>query len=249
MGRKGSTGLPGKNTMPVLGRPMMVYPILAAQDSGVIDRIYLSTDCEEISEIGKQYGCHPIARPPELCTKQALGEDVYRHAYHVARQAVEAEGESIEFLALFMCNAPTISGDLIRKGVEVLRNDSKIDSAVSVSAYNMWSPLRARRKDFRGLLKPFVPFETFGDPNTLNCDRDSQGDVWYADMGVSIIRPKNLENLERGLLPQKWMGKNIYPLEQWGGCDVDFEWQIPQVEFWLKRHGFSEMPRETGVIS
>jgi hypothetical protein len=57
-------------------------------------------------------------------------------------------------------------------------------------------------------------------------------------MGVSIVRPKNLEHLEDGLLPQKWMGQNIYPLKQWGGLDVDYEYQMPQVEFWLKKHGF-----------
>ena len=83
-------------------------------------------------------------------------------------------------------------------------------------------------------------FEAFVDPETLNCDRDSQGDVWFADMGVSIIRPRNLEHLEEGLLPQKWMGQRIYPLKQWGGLDIDYEWQIPQAWFWLGKHGYRE---------
>ena len=56
-------------------------------------------------------------------------------------------------------------------------------------------------------------------------------------MGVSIIRPHWLERLQDGLLPQRWMGRKIYPLKQWGGLDVDYEWQIPQAEFWLKAHG------------
>jgi hypothetical protein len=64
--------------------------------------------------------------------------------------------------------------------------------------------------------------------------------VWFADMGVSIIRPRCLEDLNYGLLPQKWMGQKIYPLKQWGGCDVDFEWQVPMVEYWLRKHGFSK---------
>jgi hypothetical protein len=85
-----------------------------------------------------------------------------------------------------------------------------------------------------------VPFETFGDPATLNCDRDSQGEVFFADMSVSIVRPHCLENLHAGLLPQRWMGKRILPLKQWGCCDVDYEWQVPQVEFWLRKHGFTE---------
>ncbi len=36
------------------------------------------------------------------------------------------------------------------------------------------------------------------------------------------------------------MGQKILPVKQWGGLDVDYEWQIPQVEFWLQAHGFSE---------
>ena len=90
--------------------------------------------------------------------------------------------------------------------------------------------------------QPFVPFETFGDPATLNCDRDSQGDVWFADMGVSVVWPHCLERLEEGLLPQKWMGRRIAPIESWGGCDVDYEWQIPLVERWLLEHGVEPAP-------
>ena len=85
-----------------------------------------------------------------------------------------------------------------------------------------------------------MPTEVFGDPQTLNCDRDSQGDVLFADMSVSIVRPHCLDNLDYGILPQRWMGQRIYPLKQWGGCDVDYQWQVPGVEFWLRENGFSE---------
>jgi len=140
-------------------------------------------------------------------------------------------------MVLLFANAATIAPGTIDEGVRVLRERPEVDSAVTVSRYNMWSPLRARRIGDDGLLQPFVPFETFGDPATLNCDRDSQGDVWFADMGASIVRPRCLEHLDDGLLPQKWMGRRIHPLRQWGGLDVDYEWQLPQVEFWLRAHG------------
>jgi len=96
--------------------------------------------------------------------------------------------------------------------------------------------LRARKIDPNGLLQPFVPFETFGDPETLDCDRDSQGDVWFADMGVSVVRPKNLDHLRDGLLPQKWMGQKIYPIRSEAGLDVDYDFQVTQAEWWLKKN-------------
>ena len=257
LGRKGSLGFPGKNTLPVLGRPLCVYPLLAALHAQEVDRVYVSTDDENIMAISRNHGAEIIVRPPELATKEALGEDAYVHGYKViseklkapqrnglrisrGRESLKKGNQEIELMALLFCNAATVLAETIDEGIEVLRNNPDYDSAVTVSCYNMWSPLRARKIGDDGLLQPFVPFETFGDPKTLNCDRDSQGDVWFADMGVSIVRPRCLENLEAGLLPQKWMGQKIYPLKQWGGCDIDYEWQVAGVEYWLKKQGFTE---------
>lgn len=243
LGREGSTGFPGKNLHPVLGHPLVAYPLKAARAARSVDRLYVSTDSERLKAIGKQYGAEIIDRPPHLATSQALGEDAYVHGYEVIKKDLARSGQAIELMVLLFANAATIRPQTIDEGVAVLRDRSELDSAVTVSKYNMWSPLRARRIGEDGLLRPFVPFEVFGDPATLNCDRDSQGDVWFADMGVSIVRPRCLENIRAGLLPQKWMGQRIYPLKQWGGCDVDYEWQIPMVEYWLKVH---EQAAESG---
>jgi len=237
LGRGGSTGFPGKNLYRVLGRPLMAYPLIAARESKHVDRIYASTDSDEIMGVARRYGAEIMVRPPELCTPEALGEDAFAHGYRVIRDRLAREGEGVEMMVLLFANAATVTGELIDRGVEALRADPHLDSAVSVSRYNMWSPLRARRIGGDGLLHPFVPFETFGDPATLTCDRDSQGDVWFADMGVSVVRPRCLERIEEGLLPQKWMGRKIFALKQWGGCDVDYEWQVPGVEYWLRAHG------------
>jgi hypothetical protein len=245
LGREGSIGFPGKNTCPVLGRPLMAYPLLAAMNSQYVDEVYVSTDSQEIEKIAISYGSFIIERPPELASRQALGEDAYVHGY---RHMQNVLNKSVELVVLLFCNAATILPQTIDQGIEVLRSDTALDSAVTVSCYNMWSPLRARKIEEDGLLHPFVPIETFGDPVTMNCDRDSQGDVYFADMSVSIVRPRCLENLENGVLPQRWMGRRIYPLTQWGGCDVDSPWQVPGVEYWLREHGFteSETPYDTG---
>jgi hypothetical protein len=236
LGRKGSTGFPGKNLYPILGKPLMVYPLLAAQQARLVNCVYVSTDDEDIMAISRRYGAEIIVRPPELATPEALGEDAFVHGYQVIRDEAAVHGQRIEMMVLLFCNAATVLSRTIDAGIAILREHPEYDSAVTVSRYNMWSPLRARKIGADGLLQPFVPFETFGDPRTLNCDRDSQGDVWFADMGVSVVRPRCLENIAAGLLPQKWMGQKIYPLQQWGGCDIDYEWQVPGVEYWLKQN-------------
>jgi hypothetical protein len=240
LGREGSVGFPKKNVYPVLGRPLVSYPLMAAKGAASVDRVYLSTDSPILKEIGLQHGARIIDRPAHLASKTALGEDAYVHGYEVIAGELTRAGDRVELMVLLFANAATLTPALIDEGVDVLRRHPDVDSAVSVSCYNMWSPLRARKIGDDGLLHPFVPFETFGDPATLNCDRDSQGDVWFADMGLSVVRPRCLEQLHAGLLPQKWMGRKIYPLKQWGGLDVDYEWQIPLVEHWLRAHGVVE---------
>ena len=239
IGRKDSEGFPKKNLLNVLGRPLASYAMIAAKESKYIDRAFISTDCEELRELGNSFGIEYIERPACLASKEALGEDAYKHGYDYIKNNLNQTGDKIETLSLLMCNAATITANLLDKGIEKLRNNLNADSAVTVSIYNMWSPVRARKLNDDGYLNPFVPFENYDiNPENLTCDRDSQGDVYYADMGVSVIRPRCMENIDGGLLPQKWMGKNILPIENWGGLDLDYPWQVGMVEFWLREHGF-----------
>lgn len=229
IGRAGSSGLPRKNMMEVLGRPLCAYPLLAAEHSRHVILTFVSTDCPEIAKVAFGFGAEIIERPPELATKAALGEDAFVHGY---REIVRLAGEP-ELLVLLMANAATISGELIDEGIETLRAHPALDSAVTVSRFNMWSPARARRISDSGCLEPFMPQAA----GAGNCDRDSQGDVWFADMGASIVRPRCLENIGSGMPPQRWMGTNIHPIKSEAGCDIDYAWQVPGVEWWLRRHG------------
>jgi len=226
LGRKGSEGFPGKNTHPVLGRPLAWYALRAASEALGPEACFLSTDDEALKRIAWDLGMGVIERPEELATREALGEDAFAHAWSVVRAILR-----VDILALMFCNAPTVTPGIIRQGIRILNRNR-------VSRYNMWSPPRARRIGEDGLLHPFVPLRVFGD--ALTCDRDSQGDVWFADMGVSVVRPRCLEKMAEGIPPQRWMGRRIYPLAQEGGLDVDFAWQIPYVERWLKERGFDE---------
>ena len=149
---------------------------------------------------------------------------------------MERIGEKPELLVLLFCNAPTVSSALIQEGIRALRENNNADSAVTISRSNMFSPSRARRVDQKGFLQPFIPFEDHPSTDDINCDRDSQGDVWFSDVAMSVIRPNNLDKLEVGMLPQKWMGQKIAPIYQEAGCDVDYEWQVPGVEWWLKKY-------------
>ena len=236
IGRAGSRGLPKKNTKKICGRYLCEYSLIAAKNSKYIDRIFVSTDDQKIMKVGRKYGATIIKRPKHLTTKGSLGDDVFKHGYDKIKKIFQKQNKTIELMVLLFANVATINTELINKGVKFLRKNKNFDSAVSTSIYNMWSPLRARRLMKDGSLKPFVPFKTFGNPKTLNCDRDSQGDVYFADMSVSVVRPKCLEEMNKGLLPQKWMGNKIAPIKSESGFDLDYAWQLPIAEYWIKHN-------------
>jgi CMP-N-acetylneuraminic acid synthetase len=66
--RAGSKGLPGKNTRPLAGKPLISYTITAAQASGAFDRLILSTD-DDAAAIARELGCEvPFLRPAALAS-------------------------------------------------------------------------------------------------------------------------------------------------------------------------------------
>ena len=237
LGRKGSKGLPGKNKMKILGQPISNYSINAALHSKYVSDIYVTTDDEDIAAEARKFNVEIIDRPLELCTDEALFEDALIHGYG---EAIKRRKSKPDLVVILMCNVVTVDNVLIDAAIEALRDDSIADSAVTVSKLNMYSPLRARKQMSNGYLLPFVPFEAFGDPATLNCDRDSQGDVFFADMSHSVSRARALDNIESGLLPQRWMGQNILPVYNSYGCDIDEPWQVSASIQWLYDRGFSE---------
>ena len=79
LGRKGSQGFPGKNTIPILDHPLAWYPMQTALAVSEIDRVYLSTDDPKLMQITDDLGVEIIERPEHLANDEALGEHVYVH--------------------------------------------------------------------------------------------------------------------------------------------------------------------------
>ena len=114
---------------------------------------------------------------------------------------------------------------------------ARMSRTLEISGYNMFTPIRARRvKD--GLLQPFIPLDKFNFK--IDSNRQKADMVYFHDCGVSVVRPECIENYKEGLLPQKWMGHKIFPLIQQGGLDIDYKYEIPIAEGWLKENGFTE---------
>jgi hypothetical protein len=72
-----------------------------------------------------------------------------------------------------------------------------------------------------------------------SCDRDAATPAYFCDCSMWILRPRCIE-IEKGILPFRWMGRRSLPIYQTGGLDIDHDYGVPLTEFWLRKHGFTE---------
>jgi len=226
IGRKGSMSVPGKNSCNILGKPMAWYPMNAACNSSLVDATYLSTDDDELMDIALSLGVKVIKRPKYLCDNMALAEDAYKHALGEIEKEID-----VDLLVTLFCNAATVTSDLIDEGIGIMLRNDDLDSVTTVSKFNMYNPSRAKRINEDGLIEPLLKI----DESKVTCDRDCMGDVWFTNCSLFVIKPENFKN-SNGQIPQKWMGEKVYPLKQDIGFDVDEEWQIPILQWWLEKY-------------
>jgi N-acylneuraminate cytidylyltransferase/CMP-N,N'-diacetyllegionaminic acid synthase len=70
--RAGSKGVPGKNWRPLLGVPLFGYSVRQAVDSGLFDRVVVTSDAPEVLEHARAFGATDVInRPRELAVDTA----------------------------------------------------------------------------------------------------------------------------------------------------------------------------------
>lgn len=238
IGKKNSTGVPGKNTRVLVGRPAAEYSFIAAKYAN-LEKVYVSTDCEKISSIGKNYGAQHILRPDYLATPEALTEDALTHAYEFIIDDFKKNNlskDNIDSITLLFCNNPAIDVVLLRESINEINNDTSLDSVVSVAKYDMFSPTRARKIVDDNLLN-FVNLDVFENVSSI---RESQGSVYFCDLSIQVLNKRCFEQMENGSLPFKWHGNKIKPIKTNFGFDIDSEWQSVVIEYWLKQKGYTD---------
>ena len=115
--RGGSKRLPRKNLLPFCGEPVISYPIRAALESDLFDRVIVSTDDGEIAERAEHFGAEvPFMRPKALADDYTGTGPVVRHAI----EWLEQNGHEITATCCIYPTAVFITPELIRRGWEML---------------------------------------------------------------------------------------------------------------------------------
>ena len=127
--RGGSKRIPGKNIRPFLGRPMIAWPIAAAVESGLFDRVIVTTDDPAIADVAKAHGAEvPFLRDAALADDHAGLTEVVQDA--IRRLALAPR----DLVALIYATAPFLRATDLRDGFDRLA-ESKADYAISVTSF------------------------------------------------------------------------------------------------------------------
>lgn len=127
--RGGSKGIPKKNIIDLLGKPLLYYSIKSAKESKYIDKVIISTDDFEIAEVAKKLGADvPFLRPKEISGDKAKSIDAFIHAI----KELEKLEEKYDYILLLQNTSPLRQSWHIDEAIEKLI-ESNERSLVSVS--------------------------------------------------------------------------------------------------------------------
>ncbi len=211
-------------TFPILGRPVASYPLLAALHADKIDSVYLSSDSPQLLNLGRNMtGVTVLERKKSQPT---LTEEV-RHAVDLVSKQLGYKPQTVTIL---LANSPCIDSANIDDAISFLEKKTEFDSVATAMHRAEFNPMRIFSLDASGNL-------------TRNGSvQEYSGDAYFLDRRVMVVRTGTLvasgvnNNYFEGLL-----GKHIHPIMQQDGIwDIDYVWQVPIVERWLRQNGFTD---------
>lgn len=213
--RGGSKRIPGKNIAPFCGKPMIAYALEAAANSGMFDKIHVSTDSEEICQVVEKLGF-----TVDFKRDAALADD-FTGLVPVLRWVVDQyrlRGETYDQICCIWPNAPLIRGQDIVDAFEIFTRHNARHPLLVAAKFPV--PIEwAFRRDEDGLMTAISPenltrrsqdlphayYEcgpfTIWNPQHIASDNPLMGQVLSyvlpAERAVDIDTPEDLAYAER----------------------------------------------------
>ena len=127
--RVGSKRVPNKNVLQLQGHPLLAYTISAALDSGVFEKVIVSTDSEEYAQIALHYGAEvPFLRPNSLAQDSSADIGWVAHAL----ENLALIGYEFEIFSILRPTSPFRNASTIRRAYEEFSSRTDIDSIRAV---------------------------------------------------------------------------------------------------------------------
>jgi len=182
--RGGAKTVPKKNIRELLGKPLLAYTIEEARKTGLITRLVISTDCEEIATVAREYGCEvPFLRPSEFADDHVQDLPVFEHAL---KRLKDNEGYRPDMVVHLRPTAPLRRVKDIEGAIETLIAHPEADSVRSVCSAPK-HPLKMWRIEDERLVS-YIPAEVSGIKESYNYPRQKLPEAYVQNGSVDVIR-------------------------------------------------------------
>ena len=222
--RGGSKGVPRKNIKLLGGKPLLAHTIESALGAKLLTRTILSTEDEEIADVGMRWGVEvPFFRPKELSKDESPTFPVVKHALEM----LDRDRQFFDAICLLQPTNP------LRRSVDIdrciaLLEETTADSVISVlkipAEYN---PHWAYRKCEDGRLRLFSG-ETEPIPR-----RQDLPPALHREGSIYVTRTEIIKK-ERSLYGRKIIGYEM-PAEFSSNIDTLADWHEIEARM-SKRH-------------
>lgn len=217
--RGGSKGLPKKNIMKLGDKPLIAWSIDTALKSTLIDKVIVSTDCIEISDIAKKYGAKvPFIRPSELASDTATSKDVLLHTV----EYFQSEKERYDYIVLLQPTTPFRKAEdidaMINKAI-----DSDVDMVVSVTETTSNPYYVLFEEDGAGLLKK--------SKEATFTRRQDCPNVYEYNGSIYVIKTSALLDQDTLMLDKVIK----YEMDKFHSVDIDDQFDFDYAKFLLEK--------------
>lgn len=215
--RGGSKRIPRKNIRPFHGKPIIAWSIAAALESGVVDRVIVSTDDEEIAGTAVRWGADvPFLRPPELSDDRAGTVPVIRHSVEWLRD----EGTAPSYVCCLYATAPLVSGGDIAHALRIIETGGH-DYVFSATTFPF--PIqRALRISEGGRVEMLHPDNFNTRSQDLETTYHDAGQFYWGTAAAWLdARPVFLAN-SRALILPRYRVQDIDTEEDWRLAELMF---------------------------
>ena len=229
---RGNNTLKDKNILPVLGKPLLYYPAMAARRCKLITDFYASSDDEKIIKAASDCGYKEIRRPKELASPTAQHIDVIVHALSVMRK----EGCFPDILVVLLANSGIVKTEWIEESIRNLLNNPQLSASCPVLLEMDNHPYRSKCLRDDGCLGTWFDFKG----QRISTNRQDLPMNFVLCHNFWTLNLKNsLYSGEEGQQPWTFMGNHIKPIIVKESFDVHDEDDIKRTEKWLMEEGIS----------
>lgn len=214
--RGGSKRLPGKNTLPLCGIPLLAYSIGYAQRSLPDSLIYVSTDDDACAAIARLYGAGVIHRPASLAGDHCPTAPVVEHAVR------QLSAEPFDYVVLLQPTSP-------------LRPEGMMDEALGILSTGLYDSLFTVSPSVLKLGR--IEQNRFQPWNYTLGQRSQDMAPLYYENGLLYISRRDL------LLQGRLFGNTAYPLvvdHIYATLDIDTLADFELAEYYALTFGLTQ---------